>query len=230
MTVLSVDTANDQCAVALVRRDLSVVVSLSEPLRRGHAERAPAMVSEALARACVDPADLTLIAAVGGPGTFTGLRVGMALARGYALALEIPAVGVDGFAALALTTAGDKATRSAPTALAFGKPPNLLMRELIGGCSLGPLRRGDLSEASPASIERIVGPAPTLEAIAADPGWTGGASLTPAFVDPVVIAKLALSGGEAVSPPTPRYGRAPDATPPSGRDRPKRRSPSDTAT
>ena len=98
MLLLAIDTAGPDCAVALARSGAGgaeILVRASERIGRGHAERLMPMIEAALRRsASVDFADLDRIAVTTGPGSFTGVRVGIAAARGLALALDIPAVGV----------------------------------------------------------------------------------------------------------------------------------------
>ena len=69
-------------------------------MNRGHAERLFPMIDELMAEAGCSPGDLSRIAVCTGPGSFTGLRVGVAAARGLALGLGIPAIGVTRFEAL----------------------------------------------------------------------------------------------------------------------------------
>ena len=99
MLTLGIDTSADCCAVAL--HGDGVVASASERMQRGHAERLMPMIDRLLDEAGVGYADLTRIAVCTGPGSFTGLRVGIAAARGLALGLGIPTVGVDRFAVAA---------------------------------------------------------------------------------------------------------------------------------
>jgi tRNA threonylcarbamoyladenosine biosynthesis protein TsaB len=103
MLVLALDTAGPDCAAALAREDeggFRVLARRSERLGRGHAERLLPMVGEILRESRLTYADLQRIAVTTGPGSFTGVRVGLAAARALALALDIPAVGVGSLDAL----------------------------------------------------------------------------------------------------------------------------------
>jgi tRNA threonylcarbamoyladenosine biosynthesis protein TsaB len=104
MTLLALDTTADRCAV-LLRGDGADVV-LEEPLARGHDARLAPLVAEAFSQADLKPNALLRVVVAAGPGSFTGARVGVAFARGLALALKIPAVGVTNLDALALTAGG----------------------------------------------------------------------------------------------------------------------------
>ena len=102
MIVLSVDTAHAACSACVfdtvANRSLSVV---SEPMQRGHAERLADMAQEAVVSAGISFADIERLAACSGPGTFTGVRIGLAFVRGLSLVLKVPVVGITTFAALA---------------------------------------------------------------------------------------------------------------------------------
>jgi len=94
--VLAVDTCFARCAVALAeRRDaVAVVASHAQAMTRGHAATLTPMVDDALRQAGWRPADLDLIAVTIGPGSFTGVRIGIAMARGLAMTLRCPVAGV----------------------------------------------------------------------------------------------------------------------------------------
>lgn len=96
--ILAIDTSAGQCAVALSGER---TWTRAEPMTRGHAEALFPLIDRILAEAGVSYADLTRIAVCTGPGSFTGLRVGIAAARGLALGCDIPVIGVSRFAALA---------------------------------------------------------------------------------------------------------------------------------
>lgn len=96
--ILAIDTSAGQCAVALLDGD-DVWRDRAE-MTRGHAEALFPMIESVMARAGAEIVDLTRIAVCTGPGSFTGLRVGIAAARGLALGRGIDAVGVTRFEAL----------------------------------------------------------------------------------------------------------------------------------
>ncbi|MCB1461673.1 MAG: tRNA (adenosine(37)-N6)-threonylcarbamoyltransferase complex dimerization subunit type 1 TsaB [Nitratireductor sp.] len=103
MITLAIDTSAHLCAVAL-HDDASdsILAERTEDIGRGHAERLMDVIGEVLAAASLDYSAMGRVAASVGPGSFTGLRVGLATARGIALGLGVPAVGVGALDALAV--------------------------------------------------------------------------------------------------------------------------------
>ena len=95
--VLAFDTSAAHCAAALLLGDR--VVTRVEVMAKGQAERLVPMLDELLAGEGVDWPAITCLAVGVGPGNFTGIRIAVALARGLALGLKVPAVGVTGFEA-----------------------------------------------------------------------------------------------------------------------------------
>ena len=94
--ILAFDTSAAHCAAALLCDD-TIRVERHEALARGQAERLMPMLEEMLAEAGKVWADLDAIAVGIGPGNFTGIRISVAAARGLALALGIPAIGISTF-------------------------------------------------------------------------------------------------------------------------------------
>ena len=99
--LLAIDTAAPRLQLALFdgeRVELQV-----EDMAQGQAERLFSALDDLLARAGHAYADLDRIAVTTGPGSFTGLRIGLSAARGLGLALDLPVVGVPSLRALSLS-------------------------------------------------------------------------------------------------------------------------------
>ncbi|MEM8699074.1 MAG: tRNA (adenosine(37)-N6)-threonylcarbamoyltransferase complex dimerization subunit type 1 TsaB [Pseudomonadota bacterium] len=94
--ILAIDTSAEQCAVALAGGAAPIV--LTRQMERGHAETLMPMIAEVIGG---DTAGITRVAVCTGPGSFTGLRIGIAAARGLALGLGVPCIGVTRLEALA---------------------------------------------------------------------------------------------------------------------------------
>lgn len=99
MLILGINTVADACEAALVR-DGVVIAGLSEPMNQGHDARLAPVVEQLMREGSTAFADLQRVAVIVGPGSFTGVRVGVAFARGLALSLDIPAVGVTSLEAI----------------------------------------------------------------------------------------------------------------------------------
>jgi tRNA threonylcarbamoyladenosine biosynthesis protein TsaB len=100
--VLAIDTALEACSAAILDRGRADrVTSRSVPMTRGHAEALMPLVAAVMSEAHMQFGELDRVAVTVGPGSFTGLRVGVAAARGIALATGKPAVGLTTLAALA---------------------------------------------------------------------------------------------------------------------------------
>jgi len=103
--VLALDTALETCSAAVTDGD-RVLAARSEPMARGHQERLAPLVAEVMAEAGIGFGALDRIGVTVGPGSFTGLRVGLAFAKGLGVALDRPVVGIGTLEALAAGTAG----------------------------------------------------------------------------------------------------------------------------
>ena len=93
--ILAFDTAMSHCAGAVLSGD--TMFRKTEEMARGQAERLMPMLEELLAEAGATWQSPGLIAVGVGPGNFTGIRISVSAARGFALSLGIPAIGVNGF-------------------------------------------------------------------------------------------------------------------------------------
>jgi tRNA threonylcarbamoyladenosine biosynthesis protein TsaB len=105
MLILGLDTCLSSCSVAVLDGG-RVVAAAREVMARGHQERLAPMARDVMAEAGLAFGALDRIAVTVGPGSFTGLRVGIAFAKGLALALDLPAVGIGTLEALAAEAHG----------------------------------------------------------------------------------------------------------------------------
>jgi tRNA threonylcarbamoyl adenosine modification protein YeaZ len=101
MRILAIDTALEACSAAVLDTEQGKVASEALPMVRGHAEALLPLVQRVMQQADMPFSALDRIAVTTGPGSFTGLRVGISAARGIALAAGKPAVGLTTLAAFA---------------------------------------------------------------------------------------------------------------------------------
>jgi tRNA threonylcarbamoyladenosine biosynthesis protein TsaB len=99
MKVLAFDCSGASCSAAVVIEDRPAAQRFV-PMERGHAESLLPMIETVLREAALTPATLDLLAVTIGPGSFTGLRIGLAAGRGLALARKLPAIGIPSFDAV----------------------------------------------------------------------------------------------------------------------------------
>ena len=214
MIVLGLDTALGACSAAVTAGGETLAV-LSEPMTRGHQERLALMVQETMAQAGLGFDRLDRIGVTVGPGSFTGLRIGLAFAKGLGLALKKPVIGVGSLEALAASIAGVDLVLAAIDARrdqiylqAFSDGRSVMAPDVL------PVETAAarLAEFNPMGEVVIVGSgAPLLD------GMIAGARLEPlAAPDPLAVARLAAA--KPVTPPRPLYLRSPDAKLPGGID------------
>ncbi len=102
MLILAIDTALDACAAAVLDTETGRLIAReSQLMKRGHAEAVMPLIARVMKDSGLSFLQLDRIAVTTGPGSFTGLRVGLSAARGIALAAGKPAVGVTTLAAYA---------------------------------------------------------------------------------------------------------------------------------
>ena len=218
MRILAVDASCGAASVAIVESgEVEPMATLTRPMTRGHAEALAPMVEEAARAVAGGLGSLDRIAVTIGPGSFTGIRVGVALARAMGLALGIPVVGVSTLAAFAAPLLS--APRQGVIASAIDARHGSIYFQLFdpSGRPLGPPRCDSLREcvrgigAGPALLS---GNAATLVATEAHraglPYDLGAATDAP---DIVAVARLGLALDPAGNPARPLYVKPPDAKP-----------------
>lgn len=102
MTLLAIDTSMTACSAAILRTGAAQPVQRFEAMERGHAEAIFPMIEAVMDEAGCRFADLSAVAVTIGPGSFTGVRAGVAAARGLALAAGLPVIGVTSLEVMAL--------------------------------------------------------------------------------------------------------------------------------
>jgi tRNA threonylcarbamoyladenosine biosynthesis protein TsaB len=205
--ILAIDTALSACSVALTR-DNETLVSAIEPMQRGQAERLAPMVSDLMLSAGLAFSQIDIIAVTTGPGAFTGLRVGLAFARGLALALNRPCVG---FSTLDVLAAGADRPQ---TVAAIGVAGHIFMGAWQGRTQVIAPCRGELA-ALIATLDgdwTVTGPA-AADILALRTDWL---HVDQSLPDPVILALLARDVDPVDYPPTPLYLRGVDAKLPGG--------------
>ena len=218
MRILAIDTALEACAAAVLDTERAgVVAHESLPMARGHAEALIPLIARVMERARLTFSELDRIAVTTGPGSFTGLRVGISAARGIALATGKPAVGLSTLAAFAAPFIA--ADDTLPVVVAIDARHDHIYCQVFGpgGRTIVTPRLVPLREALRASATgapRLVGTAANMLAAA----WPAG-ERPPSAIEqrpaPDIdwVARLGAAAVETGSPPKPLYLRAPDAQP-----------------
>jgi tRNA threonylcarbamoyladenosine biosynthesis protein TsaB len=117
--ILSIETATAACSVALAAADGHLLAEVSASSGPAHTQRLLADIHHVLGMAGAEAADVHTVIVGLGPGTFTGLRIGVATARAFAQAVGARLVGVPTLAALALALAEGDAAAKAPALVAL---------------------------------------------------------------------------------------------------------------
>ena len=211
MKTLIIDTALNACTV-VAAEGARVAAARTEVMTRGHQERLAGMARDVMTAAGWTYEALDRIAVTTGPGSFTGLRVGLAFAQGLGLALDRPVTGLSTLEALAGEAAD--ADEVVVWALIDARRGQVYAQGFRGGAPLDPPAALDLE----AAVRRIEASGPDVvltgsgAALTAIPGARRIARDTPT---PEALAVLASARPE--TPARPLYLRAPDATPPAAR-------------
>ena len=218
MLILAIDTALDACAACVLDTDAArLMAQESQAMKRGHAEALMPLIGRVIRQAGIAFAALDRIAVTTGPGSFTGLRVGLSAARGIGLAADKPVVGLSTLTAYAAPVVGQNAAQ--PVVSAIDARHDQVYFQVVSGDG------GSLMRPRVAPIEEALGAAQfgpvhlvgNAAQILAD-RWPADA-LPPFKVDPQPapdIAWLAWLGAAVspdIAPARPYYLRAPDAKP-----------------
>ena len=217
MRLLAIDTALDACSVAVLDRTDGGerVTSACEVLGRGHAERLMAMVGEVMAEAGLPFSALDRIAVTTGPGSFTGLRVGLSAARGIALVVGAPAVGIGTLDALADMARNETGEGCQVFSVLEAKGPEIYGQGFDGdgtplAAPVAMAAAGFGHELPPGALLAGGGAAKVVAAcertdlrIAHEAAWP----------DIAAVVRLGALADPLAHPPEPLYLRAPDAAP-----------------
>lgn len=217
MRILAIDTALEACSAAVLDTELGAVVAReSMAMARGHAEALMPLIARVMEEGGLDFTQIDRIAVTTGPGSFTGMRVGIAAARGLGLAAGKPVVGLSTLAAFCAPFIA--ADDTLPVAAAIDARHGHVYLQVLGpgGRTLVTPRVVPIEEAVRLSYGegvRLVGSAANLLS------ETWPARRPPAAVDQCAapdidwVARLGAAAVETASPPKPLYLRAPDAQP-----------------
>jgi tRNA threonylcarbamoyladenosine biosynthesis protein TsaB len=219
MLILAIDTALDACAAAVLDTEAGKLIAQeSQAMKRGHAEALMPLIGRVIAASGIAFTGLGRIAVTTGPGSFTGLRVGLSAARGIALAANVPVVGVTTLASYAAPIVSQNAEHPVVSAI-DARHDHVYLQVVSGnGGALVRPRVAPIEEALNTGrfgTPHLVGNAAGLIA----DRWPSQAA-PPFKVDTQSAPDISWVGwlGAAVSPNTaparPFYLRAPDAKPP----------------
>ncbi len=218
MRILAIDTALEACSAAVFDTEQDgAAIHETLPMVRGHAEALIPMIARVMDRARVTFTEIDRIAVTTGPGSFTGLRVGIAAARGIALATGKAAVGLSTLAAYAAPLIDDDDTLPVVAVIDARHDHVYLQAFGPGGRTLVTARLVPLREAlrfASTGAPRLIGTGAKLLAAAWPPGERAPSSVDPLNAPDIEwVARLGAAATETGTPPKPLYLRAPDAQP-----------------
>ena len=196
MIVLGLDTTGSQCSVSLVD-EAGVRAHIARDIGRGHAEVLAGMVAEAFAAAALTPADVDRLAVCTGPGSFTGLRVALSFAKGFALPRNLPIIGIDALD----VTAQELWMRDGNKRIAVYKD----------------IRRGEAFYCEYESGKPSMVPQSMSFDAAVEKSCKMDSGVETFSVDTRILAWLAMDRDPDAYPAEPLYSRGPDAKLPGGK-------------
>jgi tRNA threonylcarbamoyladenosine biosynthesis protein TsaB len=201
---LVIETATPACSIAMLD-GVDVIAGRHEVVGRGHAERLVPMIGDMINEVGATPGSILVDC---GPGSFTGLRVGLAAARALGLAWSVPVHGCSSLALIAARTLADGDIAECGVALIGGHGE--LFVQAFSGDPLRPLDElaSLVPEAAATALSAAVIAGSGATALVAARGWGEARDVLPSAAD----ARL-LPEALAALPPRPIYGRAPDAKP-----------------
>ncbi len=218
MRVLAIDTALEACSAAVLDTGAGAVAAHeSTAMQRGHAEALMPLIARVMERARLTFAEIDRVAVTTGPGSFTGLRVGIAAARGIALAAAKPAVGLTTLAAFAAPFIA--ADDSLPVVVAIDARHEHVYLQVFGpgGATIVTPRLLPLREAlrvAATGSPRVTGTAAAMLAAAWPPGERAPRAVEQRGAPDIDwVARLGALASETAAPVKPLYLRAPDAQP-----------------
>ena len=219
MLILAIDTALDACAAGVLDTDAArIIAQESQPMKRGHAEALMPLIARVMKASGVAFMSLDRVAVTTGPGSFTGLRVGLSAARGIALAAAKPVVGLTTLTAYAAPFVGENSAHPIISAI-DARHDHVYFQVVSGdGGSLIKPKVAPIAEALEASrfgAPHLVGNAARILADRwpADAPPPSKVDMQPA-PDITWVAWLGAAVNPETAPAKPYYLRAPDAKPP----------------
>jgi len=213
MKLLALDTTMAACSVAVIDTDHELPLARNfVAMERGHAEALAPMVRQAMAEAGLGFTDLGRIAVTVGPGTFTGVRIGLAMARGLGLALGIPVTGIDTLTAIA----ANALPAASPILIAADARKDETYHAVVDGAGqvIRPPAVGPLDGAMQAVADGSLVIGTAADAVIAASGRSGLVrSRAGDLPNAAAFARLAAALPDPAAMPLPLYLRAPDAKP-----------------
>ncbi len=219
--LLAIDAAGKSCSAAVWQAG-RVTAQAREVMARGQSERLVPMIEAVMAEASLDYAALDAIAVTRGPGGFTGVRIGLATARGLAMACGCPLIGVSNFEAVAAAVPPARRAGRRLLVLLDAKRAELYAQAFDdGGRPLGEavcLRPEDLVAGLPPEPLLLAGDAVEQARPALGAAGRAFEVAEPCCgADAAEVAVLAAAGPlppPGAPPPRPIYLRPPDVTRP----------------